>query len=87
MAVERNPKGYSTVLAYQLTLNFKLEFDIYYHMNSCTEYLFLKLCKLLLNTKKTQILFGIIAGKFFFCPSKSKYELFTALYLTNTEKS
>ena len=68
-----------------LAVNFHLEFDTYCHMNSCTEYLF---CKLHLNTKKTQILFGIIAGSFFsFVLSKSKYKLLTALYLTNTDKS
>ena len=39
---------------------------MYYHsMNSCTEYFFMKLCKLHLNAKKTQILFGIMAGSVF----------------------
>ena len=78
------------ILPFWATQRFiRLGSDMYYHsMNSCTEYLFMKLCKLHLNTKKTQILFGIIAGSFFsFVLSKSKYKLLTALYLTNTDKS
>ena len=39
--VESNPKGSSAVLAYYLSVNFNLEFDMYYHVNSCSEYTFL----------------------------------------------
>ena len=74
---------------YLLCPLYPLLYDVYYHsMNSCTEYLFMKLCKLHLNAKKTHILFGIIAGSFFsfvLANSNINYKVLFII-LSNTER-